>query len=165
VLSLLEREEISRGLAAGDSMRSIASRLGRPASTVSREVHRNGGDAAIITGPREGRRAGMGERARPPKRCPLAENARLRDVLAKKLQEGWPPQQISGWPERRYPDDEEMRVSAETIYRTLFVQARGVLEKGTPCPSALRADDHASGPVLLYLRPAAWADQGRRFDP
>jgi IS30 family transposase len=125
-LSLAEREEISRGLAAGESMRAIAAGLGRAASTVSREVQRNGGLRNYRAAKAEER---AWERARRPKRCLLAKNARLRDVLAKKLKEDWSPQQISGWLPRQYPNDGAMRVSAETIYRTLFVQARGVLKK------------------------------------
>jgi IS30 family transposase len=125
-LSLPEREEISRGLAAGESMRAIAARLGRSASTVSREVDRNGGLRNYRALKADER---AWERARRPKRCLLAKNDRLRDVVAKKLREDWSPQQISGWLRRRYPDDEEMRVSHETIYRTLFVQTRGALKK------------------------------------
>ncbi len=126
VLGLTEREEISRGLAAGESMRAIASRLGRAASTVSREVNRNGG--------RENYRAASAdesawERACRPKRCLLAVNRRLRDVVARKLKEDWSPQQISGWLVRIHPNDEAMRVSHETIYRTLFVQTKGALKK------------------------------------
>jgi IS30 family transposase len=126
MLSLAEREEISRGLASGDSMRSIAARLGRATSTVSREVNRNGG--------RQDYRATVAEErawhsARRPKRCLLAMNDLLRDVVASKLKEDWSPQQISGWLKRRYPDEEAMRVSHETIYSTLFVQARGALKK------------------------------------
>jgi len=107
-------------------MRTIAARLGRPASTVSREVGRNGG--------RKDYRAAMAdekawERARRPKRCLLTESERLRDVVAKKLKEDCSPQQISGWLKRRYPDGEAMHVSHETIYRTLFVQTRGALKK------------------------------------
>ncbi len=125
-LTLAEREEISRGLAAGDSMRAIASRLGRTASTVSREVGRNGG--------REDYRAAMAEerawrRARRPKRYLLAKNDSLCDVVAKKLEEDWSPEQISGWLKTRYRDNGAMHISHETIYRTLFVQARGVLKK------------------------------------
>jgi IS30 family transposase len=125
-LTLAEREEISRGLAAGDSMRAIAARLDRCASTVSREVERNGG--------RKDYRAAMAderawERARRPKRCLLSVNDRLRELVAEKLKKDWSPEQISGWLKRRYPDDEAMRVSHETIYRTLFVQARGALKK------------------------------------
>jgi IS30 family transposase len=126
-LTLDEREEISRGLASGDSMRTIAARLGRSASTVSREVDRNGGRKEYRAAMAEER---AWERAHRPKRCMLAENSRLRDVVAKKLKEDWSPQQISGWLYRRYLDDDgAMRVSHETIYRTLFVQTRGALKK------------------------------------
>jgi IS30 family transposase len=121
-----EREEISRGLAAGESLRAIAARLGRSASTVCREVHRNGG--------RGGYRAAKAEerawvRARRPKCCLLAMNDSLRDLVAGKLREDWSPDQISGWLKRQYPDEEAMRISHETIYRTLFVQAKGALKK------------------------------------
>jgi IS30 family transposase len=125
-LGQAEREEISRGLAAGDSFRAIAARLGRAASSVSREVGRNGGRARYRALEAEER---TWERARRPKRCLLAENDGLRDVVARKLKEDWSPQQISGWLRRRYPNDEAMYVSHETIYRTLFVQARGALKK------------------------------------
>lgn len=125
-LGLAEREEISRGLAAGESMRAIAARLGRAASTVSREISRNGGRRNYRAAKADER---AWDRARRPKQCLLAENDRLRDVVAKKLKENWSPQQISGWLKRQYPDDEAMRVSQETIYRTLFVQARGALKR------------------------------------
>jgi len=121
-----EREEISRGLASGESLRAIATRLGRCASTVCREVNRNGG--------RRNYRAQKAEeqalkRARRPKRCLLAIDERLRDVVARKLREDCSPEQISGWLKREYPNDEAMRISHETIYRTLFVQARGALKR------------------------------------
>ncbi len=125
-LTLAEREEISRGLVAGESMRAVAARLGRSASTVSREVNRHGGRRNYRATKADERAR---DRARRPKRCLLADNNHLRDVVAKKLKEDWSPQQISGWLVRHYPDDEAMRVSGETIYRTLFVQARGVLKK------------------------------------
>ena len=118
-LTLAEREEISRGLASGDSMRAIAARLGRPASTVSREVGRNGGRKDYRATKADER---AWERARRTKRCVLSVNARLRNLVAEKLREDWSPEQISGWLRRRYPDDEAMRISHETIYRTLFVQ-------------------------------------------
>ena len=100
----------------------IAARLGRPASTVCREVNRNGG--------RRNDRAQKAEekawhKARRPKRCLLAINNCLRDLVAAKVKADWPPEQISGWLKRQYPEAEAMRVSYETIYRTLFVQARG----------------------------------------
>ena len=121
-----EREEISRGLASGGSMRAIAARLGRPASTVSREVGRNGGREEYRATEADGR---AWQRARRPKTCLLSESERLRDVVARRLGEDWSPEQISGWLKLRYPDDEAMRVSHETIYRTLFVQARGALKR------------------------------------
>jgi len=126
VLTPCEREEISRGLAAGDSMRVIAARLGRCASTVSREIERNGGRRNYRATKAEER---AWERARRPKRCLLSTNQFLRDVVAKKLGEDWSPEQISGWMKKRYPNEEAMRISHETIYRTLFVQARGALKR------------------------------------
>ena len=126
VLTLAEREEISRGLASGESMRSIAFRLDRSASTISREVDCNGGRGNYRARKADER---AWERARRPKRCLLAVNRRLRDMVARKLREDFSPQQISGWLAKRYPDEEVMRVSAETIYRSLFVQAKGALKK------------------------------------
>jgi len=125
-LSLGEREEISRGMAAGESVRAVARRLGRAPSTVSRELVRNGGRRCY--------RAAAADRAawargRRPKRCKLAANARLREVVAVKLGEDWSPQQIAGWLVRSFPDEPEMWVSHETIYLTLFVQARGALKR------------------------------------
>lgn len=125
-LSLAEREEISRGIAAGRSVRAIAAGLGRAASTVSRELQRNGG--------RQGYRAGQADerawrRARRPKACKLARNRQLRRLVASKLKEDWSPEQIAGFLRQVYADDESMQVSHETIYRSLFVQARGVLKK------------------------------------
>lgn len=125
-LSMAEREEISRDLCAGESIRSIARRLGRAASTISREVRRHSG--------RYGYRANHADYeawvwALRPKPCLLARNTRLRDVVAGKLAQRWSPQQICGWLKREYPDDESMHVSHETIYKSLFIQARGVLKK------------------------------------
>jgi IS30 family transposase len=125
-LSLAEREEISRGVAAGESLRLIACRLGRSPSTISREVKANGG--------RRGYRACRADRAalrraRRPKQCKLARCERLRDAVEAKLALCWSPQQISGWLVREFPDDPEMRVSHETIYLSLFVQSRGALRK------------------------------------
>jgi IS30 family transposase len=121
-----EREEISRGLTAGEPLRAIAARLGRCASTVCREVNRNGGRRDYRAQKADER---AWERARRPKRCLLGTNHFLRDVVARKLQEDWSPEQISGWLKREYPDDETIRISHETIYRTLFVQARGALKR------------------------------------
>ena len=125
-LTLAEREEISRGLATGESLRAIAARLSRSASTVCREVNRNGGRRRYRAAKADER---AWERARRPRRCLLAMNDGLRDLVAEKLKEDWSPEQISGWLKRQYPDDEAMRVSHETIYRTLFVQARGALKR------------------------------------
>jgi IS30 family transposase len=121
-----EREEISRGLAGGESLGTIATRLGRCASTVCREVKRNGGRRRYRAQKAEEQAA---KRARRPKQCWLAINERLGVVVAGKLREDWSPEQISGWLKREYPLDEAMRISHETIYRTLFVQARGALKR------------------------------------
>jgi IS30 family transposase len=125
-LTPAEREEISRGLATGESLRAIAPRLGRSASTVCREVNRNGGRNRYRA-TRADEKAW--ERARRPKSYLLSVNDRLRDLVAEKLEEDWSPQQISGWLKREYPEDEAMYVSHETIYRTLFVQAKGALKR------------------------------------
>src|SRR5262249_22599166 len=125
-LTLAEREDVSRGIASYSSIREIARLLGRSASTVSREIARHGGRPAY--------RAHDADRqawiwALRPKRCLLAMNNELRDIVASKLILDWSPEQISGWLKTQHPDDESMRVSHETIYRTLFIQARGVLKK------------------------------------
>jgi len=125
-LTLAEREDISRGIASSSSIREIASRLDRAASTVSREVARHGGGPANRAHDAD-RQAWVS--ALRPKRCLLAVNRRLRDIVASKLILDWSPEQISGWLKTPYPDDESMRVSHETIYRSLFIQARGVLKK------------------------------------
>jgi transposase, IS30 family len=125
-LKLAEREEISRGLAAGVSMRGIAKGLLRAPSTISREVRRHGGLGNYRAWEAEQR---AWDRALRPKACKLAEQPRLQRAIAEKLSRNWSPQQISEWLERRYPRDETMRVSHETIYRSLFLQARGVLKK------------------------------------
>lgn len=125
-LSLVEREEISRGLVAGLSLRAIARQLGRSPSTISREVRANGG-ARRYRAHRSDRRAVR--LARRPKPAKLAVNARLRAVVEAKLERRWSPQQISGWLTLTYPDEPEMRVSHESIYLSLFVQARGALRK------------------------------------
>ena len=126
VLSLAEREEISRGVMAGLSIRSIAASLRRAPSTVSREIRRNEG--------REGYRASQADkaawnRARRPKPCKLALHQHLAQRVADKLQQHWSPEQIAGWLRRTYPNDRNRHVSHETIYRTLYIQARGALKK------------------------------------
>jgi len=125
-LQLAEREEISRGLCQGRSLRQIAQALGRAVSTISREVERNGG-CEIYRATHADERAWS--QAKRPKACLLARRGVLRRVVASKLARRWAPQQISGWLVRRYPNNDSMRVSHETIYRSLFVQSRGVLKK------------------------------------
>jgi IS30 family transposase len=125
-LSLEEREEVSRGLAAGRSFRMIARGMSRSASTICREVKANGGRAKYRALPAD-RRAQR--RALRPKRAKLVGCRRLRNVVERKLEELWSPQQISGWLAERYPNDPEMQVSHETIYQSLFVQSRGALRK------------------------------------
>jgi len=124
-LQAWEREEISRAVAAGESGNAVARRLGRARSTISRELNRNGG--------RETYRASVADeaawsRARRPQDCLLKRRSRLRRWVALKLQADWSPRQIAIGLPREFPDDREMRVSHETIYRTLFVQARATLK-------------------------------------
>ncbi len=168
-LSLTEREEISRGVARGESLRSIADRLERAPSTVSRELARNGG--------RRGYRAHRADRAawqraRRPQSCKLATNTALRAVVEDKLAVRWSPEQISGWLRHTYPEDEAMHVSHETIYLTLFIQARGGLKreltqylrtrranrrpKGTQPPSG---KGKIVDPVMISERPAEVEDR------
>jgi IS30 family transposase len=125
-LSVADREEISRGLARGDSLRQIARVLGRPASTVSREVARNKGRDHYRAVDAEDR---AWDRARRRQPCLLARYPRLRQVVAAELAQDWSPEQIAGYLARSYPEGSGMRVSHETIYKSLFVQARGVLAK------------------------------------
>ena len=125
-LTLAEREDISRGIASGSSLREIASRLDRATSTVSREVSRHGGRPVYRAHEADDR---AWDSALRPKRCLLAVNRKLRNIVASKLILDWSPEQVSGWLKTQYPDDESMRVSHETIYRSLFIQARGVLKK------------------------------------
>ena len=125
-LTLAEREEISRVVVAGHSMRSIAAQLGRAPSTISREIKRNGGQ--------EGYRASQADqsawdRGRRPKAGKLAKNRALARIVVGKLQRQWSPEQVAGWLKRTYPDDTSRQVSHETIYRSLFIQARGALKK------------------------------------
>lgn len=125
-LSLAEREEISRGLVAGHSIRSIATLLRRAPSTISREIKRNGGQP--------GYRATQAEeaawvRACRPKPCKLAVNCHLAHLVADKLRRQWSPEQIAGWLKCAYPGSEDCQVLHETIYRTLFIQTRGALKR------------------------------------
>jgi len=168
-LSLKEREEISRGLASGESLRSVARRLGRSASTVGREVARNGG----LSGYRAHRadRAAW-DRARRPKICKLAANPTLALTVEEKLAQWWSPQQISGWLREAYPSSPEMWVSHETIYLTLFVQGRGALKHElTQCLRTHRAirrpakklaptgKGQIRNPVMISERPAEADDR------
>jgi len=168
-LSAGEREEISRGLAAGSSVRAIASGLGRSPSTVSREVLANGG--------RSGYRAARADaaawaRAARPKPTKLGSRVALTDLVAAKLELDWSPQQIAGWLKIEYPNDPEMQVSHESIYRSLFVQSRGSLRKeltqhlrtkrATRRPAGTREPDGRGGrPNILHIsqRPAEAADR------
>jgi IS30 family transposase len=125
-LTLDEREEISRAVAAGHSIRSIASLLGRAPSTISREIQRSGGQQWYRASQAD---QATWDRAQRPKPCKLVKNRSLASVVAGRLQSLWSPEQIAGWLKRTYPDDETHQVSHETIYRSLFIQARGTLKK------------------------------------
>ena len=125
-LSLAEREEISRGIVAGDTIRSIAADLGRAPSTVSRELQRNGGRRRYRASKADD---AAWQRADRSKTCKLAKNPALSRIVAEKLMDRWSPRQIAGWLKRTYPDDESFQVSHETIYLTLYIQARGALKK------------------------------------
>jgi len=145
VLSIDEREEISRGIAAGGSLRSIAAKLHRAPSTISRELRRSRGLGRYRAASADQR---AWHRALRPKRCKLARHDRLRQLVAARLEENWSPEQIAGWLKHTYPDDEAYQVSHETIYRSLFVQARGVLKKDLQAHlrsgRAIRRSRHAS---------------------
>ncbi len=125
-LSLAEREEISRGVVAGQSFCSIASSLGRAPSTVSREINRNGGRRRYRASKAD---QAARDRAHRPKTCKLVQNRALARIVSSKLKKLWSPDQIAGWLKHTYPDDENFQVSHETIYRSLFIQARGALKK------------------------------------
>jgi transposase, IS30 family len=125
-LSFGEREEISRGIASGKSFRAIARALNRAVCTVSQEVGRHGGRSRYRAAYADW---AAWESARRPKICLLARNRDLQRIVAVKLKQDWSPQQISGWLRDEYPDNPELWVSHETIYRSLFVQARGALKK------------------------------------
>lgn len=125
-LTLAEREEVSRALVAGHSIRSIAGTLGRAPSTISREIRRNGGTERYRASDAD---QAAWNRAYRPKTCKLALHPALAAKVADKLQQRWSPQQIAGWLMRTFPDDATCQVSHETIYRTLFIQTRGALKK------------------------------------
>jgi len=125
-LTLSEREEISRGIAGGLSLRALASQLKRSPSTISREISRNGGLRDYRASQAD---KAAWDRAHRPKHCKLAGSPILRRIVARKLRSHWSPEQIAGWLKRAYPGNESHQVSHETIYRSLFIQARGVLKK------------------------------------
>jgi len=169
-LTLCEREEISRGLRAQLSLRAIARQLLRAPSTISREVRRNGGRISY----RDARSdQAAWSRALRPKPCKLACRKALCRTVSAKLARKWSPQQIAGWLKREYPDDEDVRVSHETIYRSLFIQSRGVLKKELlahlRATRAIRRSRHASlkrdglgqikDAVSVRERPAAVEDR------
>ena len=169
-LSLAEREEISRGIAAGRSLNCIAASLGRASSTVSREVKRNGGRHRYRAAKAD---QAAWDRAKRPKPCKLAENRELAMIVAEKLQMEWSPEQIAGWLKYTFADDERYHVSHETIYKTLFIQARGALKKELiqylRRPRAMRRSRHhtqktsdhgrISNAVSIRERPAEAADR------
>jgi IS30 family transposase len=125
-LTLAEREEISRAVVTGQSIRSVARQLGRAPSTISRELQRNGGQQCY----RASQADQMAwDRSCRPKSCKLVENRALAHIVADKLRLQWSPEQIAGWLKRTYPDDANSLVSHETIYRSLYIQARGALKK------------------------------------
>ena len=168
-LTFAEREEISRGLAAGCSLRRIAAGLGRAPLTISREVAANGG-ARRYRAARADRQAWS--RAGRPKPCKLATRPVLRDMVEEKLQRRWSPQQIAGWLKLAFPTSPEMQVSHETIYRTLFVQSRGALRRELTRylrsgrvirrPKGVRMPDGRGGrPNILHIseRPAEADDR------
>ena len=125
-LTLAEREEISRSLAAGHSIRSVAGLLKRAPSTISREINRNGGQVGYRANQAD---QAAWDRAHRPKSCKLVDNPELARIVASKLQLLWAPEQIAGWLKNTYPGNEDYQVSHETIYRSLFIQARGALKK------------------------------------
>jgi len=169
-LTLPEREEISRGIVAQRAVRSMARLLGRAPSSVSREINRNGG--------RDRYRASQADeqawaRARRPKQCKLAVCQWLRRVVARRLRVNWSPEQIAGWLKRAHPQEEAYQVSHETIYRSLFVQARGVLRKELVrhlrSQRTMRRSRHATGKgvdrgqikdmISISARPASVEDR------
>ena len=169
-LTTSEREEISRGVARGEALRAIARQLRRAPSTISREIRRHGGRAAYRA-QRADRRAWA--RTRRPKVCRLATRPRLRRAIAGKLARQWSPEQIAGWLRVTFPSDPDMHVSHETIYRSLFVQSRGVLKRALQghlrrhghrrqARAATRVGHHPGhivGAVSIRERPAEAADR------
>jgi IS30 family transposase len=170
VLTLADREEISRGLASSLTIREIALQIGKVPSTVCREINRNGG--------RKNYRAHVAnnnawERARRPKQCYLAKNHDLRSIIIEKLTLNWSPEQISGWLKQMYPNDHNMNISHETIYKSLFIQTRGILNKSLTKhlrtkrmmrrPKNAKIDRHPRGQIIdaisIKERPAEAEDR------
>src|SRR5215204_6208007 len=143
VLSTPEREEISRALAARESLRAVARRLGRAPSTISREIRRHGGSTHYRATTADQR---AWRQARRPQRCRLATHPRLCRVVATKLRADWAPQQIAAWLMSAYPTEPTMHVSHETIYRTLYIQARGALKQDLMAHLRRRRVMRRSGP-------------------
>ena len=151
VLTFEEREEISRGIAAGLSVRALAKDIGRAPSTISREIAKNGSRVNYRGGEAD---AKAWDRAKRPKKCVLSTNHKLCSIVAGKLKLQWSPQQIAGWLQTQFPNDRNLHISHETIYRTLFVQARGALKK--ELQRHLR-----SGRVMRHARTATRKGQTR----
>ena len=169
-LSLSEREEISRGIVGGLSLRAIALQLNRAPSTISREINRNGGLKRYRATPAD---KAAWDRAHRPKPCKLAGNLQLRRIIAGKLRHHWSPEQIAGWLKKAYAGNERLQVSHETIYRSLFIQARGVLKRELhqylrskrvmryPKQSSLKGQGkgHITNAVSIRERPASVEDR------
>ena len=151
MLTFEEREEISRGIAAGLSVRALAKDIGRAPSTISREIAKNGSRVNYRGGEAD---AKAWDRAKRPKKCVLSTNHKLCSIVAGKLKLQWSPQQIAGWLQTQFPNDRNLHISHETIYRTLFVQARGALKK--ELQRHLR-----SGRVMRHARTATRKGQTR----
>ncbi len=159
-LTLAEREDISRGIASGLSIREIASGLQRPVSTVSREVSRHGG-RPLYRASEADRQAW--ESALRPKACLLANHEELRSIVVSKLILDWSPEQISKWLKVHYPNNESMRVSHETIYRSLFIQARGVLKGADSAPAF--QEIYTSFAAIAGWRKIPWSDRRCHLHP
>jgi IS30 family transposase len=169
-LTVSEREEISRGIAAHQSMRRIAKKLNRSPSTVSREIRRNGGLKNYRAGQAD---QAVWDRSHRPKPCKLAVNSLLRNRVAAKLRLNWSPRQIAGWLKRTYPGDEDKQVSHETIYRSLYIQTRGVLKQELlqhlrserTIRRSVHSSQHGDGrgkiphPISISARPAEAKDR------
>lgn len=169
-LTLAEREEISRAVVTGQSIRSVARQLGRAPSTISRELQRNGGQQCYRAIQADQMAL---DRSCRPKSCKLVENRALAHIVAGKLRLQWSPEQIAGWLKRTYPDDANSLVSHETIYRSLYIQARGALKKELlqhlKRPRVMRRSRHHTqktdnhgrilDPVSISERPATVEDR------